>query len=176
MKHLLLIPLLLLAACTQTDAPANEPEPIIEGDEMVAEMGAVVGEDPGDGAVLFADDVIEHAEEFVGAPIRVAGTVSEVCLNAGCWLTFQNEAGVAFRVTVPRNDDGYVFTFPKDISGSQVLVAGTLSVEETDVETLKHLAEDRGDSEESIAAITEPERTLILSATGARIEGELDIG
>ena len=173
MKHLLLIPLLLLAACTKTDAPANEPEPIIEGDEMVAEMGNVVGEDPGDGAVLFADDVIEHAEDFVDAPIRVAGTVSEVCLNAGCWLTFQNEAGVTFRVTVPRNDDGYVFTFPQNISGSQVLVAGTLSVEETDVETLKHLAEDRGDSEEAIAAITEPERTLILSATGARIEGEV---
>ncbi|MCH7977275.1 MAG: DUF4920 domain-containing protein, partial [Bacteroidetes bacterium] len=58
----------------------------------------------------------------------------------------------------------------RNISGSQVLVAGTLSVEETDVETLRHLAEDRGDSEEAIAAITEPERTLILSATGARIE------
>ena len=80
---------------------------------------------------------------------------------------------MAFRVTVPRNDDGYMFSFPKDISGSQVLVAGTLSVEETDVATLKHLAEDRGDSEESIAAITGPERTLILSAAGARIEGEV---
>ena len=176
MKHLLLIPLLVLSACTQTDAPADEPEAIVEGDEMVAEMGNVVGEDPGDGAVLFADDVIEHAEDFVGAPIRVAGIVSEVCRNAGCWLTFQNEAGVAFRVTVPRNEDGYAFTFPHDISGSQVLVAGTLAIEETDVETLRHLAGDRGDSEEAIAAITEPERTLILSATGARIEGELDMG
>ncbi len=173
MKHLLLILLLLLAACTETDAPADELEPIMEGDEMIAEMGAVVGEDPGDGAVLFADDVIEHAEDFVDAPIRVAGMVSEVCRNAGCWLTFWNEAGVAFRVTVPRNDDGYAFTFPQDISGSQVLVAGTLTVEETSVATLKHLAEDRGDSEEAIAAITEPERTLVLSATGARIESSV---
>lgn len=176
MKRLLLIPIFLLAACAPQREPVDEPEPIIEGDEMVAEMGAVVGEDPGDGAVLFAGDVIEHAEDFVDAPIRVAGTVSEVCLNAGCWLTFQNEAGVAFRVTVPRNDDGYAFTFPQDISGSQVLVAGTLSIEETDVETLRHLAEDRGDSGEAIAAITEPERTLILIATGARIESDLDMG
>ena len=173
MKPFLLIPLLLLIACTQTEAPTDDPEPIVEGDQMVAEMGDVVGEDPGDGAVLFADDVVEHVEDFVGAPIRVAGTVSEVCQNAGCWLTFQNDAGVAFRVTVPRNDDGYVFTFPHDISGSQVLVAGTLTVEETSVETLKHLAEDRGDSEEAISTITEPERTLILSATGARIESSV---
>ncbi len=174
MKRLLLIPLLFAVACTQPEEPADRSEPIVEGDEMVAELGTVVGEDPGsDGAVLFADDVVERAEEFVDAPIVVAGVVGEVCQSAGCWLTFQNEADVAFRVTVPRNDDGYVFTFPKDVSGSHVVVAGTLTVEETSVETLKHLAEDRGDDPETIAAITAPERTLVLTATGARIESNV---
>jgi hypothetical protein len=100
----------------------------------------------------------------------VAGTISEVCQMAGCWLTLQNEAGVAFRVTVPRGEEGYVFTFPKDVSGRQAVVAGTLAVEETDVATLRHLAEDRGASAEEIAAITAPEHTLVLSATGARLE------
>jgi len=174
MKRFLLIPLLLLAACAQTEEPADQPEPIVEGDQMVAEMGTVVGEDPGsEGAVLFANDVAEHANDYAEAPIIVAGTVSEVCQNAGCWLTFQNDAGVAFRVTVPRDDNGYVFTFPKDVLGLHVVVAGILSIEDTGVETLKHLAEDRGDDAETIAAITEPERTLILAATGARIESEV---
>ncbi len=175
MKRLLFIPILLLAACTQTEESAdNAATPVRESDEMVAELGTVVGEDPGsDGAVLFAEDVAESAEDYVDVPVVVAGVVSEVCQNAGCWLTFQNEAGVAFRVTVPSNDEGYVFTFPKDVSGSHVVVAGTLTIEETSVETLKHLAEDRGDDAEAIAAITAPERTLILSATGARIEGEV---
>ncbi|MDX1439328.1 MAG: DUF4920 domain-containing protein, partial [Rubricoccaceae bacterium] len=141
-----------------------------EGDEMVAELGTVVGDDPGDGAVLFVDDVVNQPEDYLSAPVRIAGTVSEVCQNAGCWLTFQNEAGVAFRVNVPRDENGYVFTFPMDISGSHVLVAGELSIEETDVETLRHFAQDRGESEEAIAAITEPERTLVITATGARIE------
>lgn len=173
----LFIPLLLIASCAQPEDAADQPEPVVEGDEMVAELGTVVGEDPGaEGAVLFADDVVEHAEGFVGAPIRVAGTIGEVCQNAGCWLTFRNDAGVAFRVVVPRDEEGYAFTFPKDISGSHAVVAGTLTVEETSVETLRHLAEDRGDDAEAIAAISEPERTLILSATGARIESDLDIG
>lgn len=140
---------------------------------MVAEMGTVVGEDPGDGAVLFVDDVVGQPDGYLGAPVRVAGTVSEVCQNAGCWLTFVNGENVSFRVNVPSDDNGYIFTFPKDISGSHVVIAGELTVEETSVETLQHLAEDRGDDAETIAAITEPERTLILSATGARIEGEV---
>lgn len=176
MKRLLLIPALLLAACT-TDAPApSDEQPAVaeapvEGDELVAEMGTIVGEDPGDGPVVFADDIVSDAATYDGTPVRVAGVISEVCQNAGCWLTFQNEAGTPFRVTVPRDDDGYVFTFPMDISGQNVVVAGTLALEETDVETLRHLAEDGGASEAELAAITEPERTLVLSATGARLEG-----
>ena len=177
MKRLfvLLLPALLFTACTRdevatTDAPGAE-EPLAAGDEVMADLGTVVGEDPGDGAVVFVDDVVSRPEQFADAPVRVAGTVSEVCQMAGCWFTFQNDAGVAFRVTVPRGEDGYVFTFPKDVSGRQAVVAGLLTVEETDVETLRHLAEDGGASAEELAAITAPERTLVLSATGARLEG-----
>jgi hypothetical protein len=173
----LLLPALLLAACAQDAPPAAETAadaavdaPIGAGDEMVADLGTVVGEDPGDGAVIFVDQVLERPEQYAGAPVRVAGTISEVCQQAGCWFTFQNDAGTPFRVTVPRGEDGYVFTFPKDVAGRQAVVAGTLTVEETDVETLRHLAQDKGASAEEVAAITEPERTLVLSATGARLE------
>ena len=172
-----LLPLLLLTACAQDEpatTDADTDEPLGAGDELVADLSTVVGEDPGDGAVLFADEVAAHAEQYVGAPVRVAGTISEVCQMAGCWLTFQNEAGVAFRVTVPRSDGGYVWTFPKDVGGRSAVVAGTLTVEETDVETLRHLAEDRGAAEEELAAITAPERTLVLRATGARLEGGVE--
>src|SRR5690606_33772053 len=123
--------------------------------------------------VLFADEVALHPERYVGAPVRVAGTVAEVCQQAGCWLTFQNGAGVAFRVKVPHSEEGgYAFTFPKDASGRQAVIEGMVSIEETDVETLRHLAEDKGATEEELAAITEPERTLVLSATGARLESD----
>ena len=177
MKRLLLIPFLLLAACT-ADAPESDDQladetPVTQDDQLVAEMGTVVGEDPGDGPVVFVEDVVGAPETYDGTPVRVAGTVSEVCQMQGCWLTFQNEEGTPFRVSVPRDDDGYVFTFPKDVSGQNAVVAGTLTIEETDVETLRHLAEDGGASADEVAAITEPERTFVLSATGARLEGDV---
>ena len=177
MKRLLLIPLLLLAACTADAPDASDAEdgltdsPVTEGDQVVADMGTVVGEDPGDGAVLFVEQILEAPETYDGTPVRVAGTVSEVCQMEGCWLTFQNDEGTPFRVSVPRDDDGYVFTFPTDVSGQNAVVAGTLSIEETSVETLRHLAEDGGATADEIAAITAPERTFVLSATGARLEG-----
>ncbi|HLT45783.1 MAG TPA: DUF4920 domain-containing protein [Rubricoccaceae bacterium] len=173
MKRLLplLLPALLLAACAQDGATtAADEETLALDDELVADLGTVVGEDPGDGPVVFVDEVVMHPEQYENMPVRVAGTVSEVCQMAGCWFTFQNEAGVAFRVSVPRDEEGYVFTFPKDVAGRSAVVEGTLTVEETDVATLRHLAQDRGASAEEVAAITAPERTLVLSATGARLE------
>lgn len=174
MKRLFLIPMLLLAACTQPEESADNQTTTPETqDKMVAEMGTVVGEDPGDGPFVDVEQIVAAPETYTDAPVRVAGIASEVCQNAGCWLKFQNEDGVDFRVNVPSDENGYVFTFPQDISGSYVLIEGDFSIEETDVETLRHFAEDRGDSEEAIAAITEPQQTLILSATGARIQSNV---
>lgn len=170
-RALLLLPVLLLAACAQDEPAASaEEDTLALNDELVADLGTVVGEDPGDGPVVFVEEVVMHPEQYEHAPVRVAGTISEVCQVAGCWFTFQNDAGLAFRVSVPHDGDGYAFTFPKDVAGRSAVVAGTLAVEETDVETLRHLAEDRGASEEELAAITAPERTLVLNATGARLE------
>lgn len=174
-----LLPVLFLAACaqdgaeTETSDTAGVADAFSDDDQMMAEMGTVVGEDPGDGAVLFVNQVVADPAAYDGQPVRVAGVVSEVCQNAGCWLTFMNDEGTPFRVSVPRDDNGYVFTFPTDISGQNAVIAGTFAVEQTDVETLRHLAEDEGQTEEQIAAITEPQRTLTLTATGARLEGDL---
>ncbi|MDX1419259.1 MAG: DUF4920 domain-containing protein [Rubricoccaceae bacterium] len=173
-RRLLLLPVLLLAACASEEAPVadTEADALATDDAFVADLGTVVGDDPGDGPVLFVDEVLMHPEQYTDTPVRVAGTISEVCQQAGCWFTFQNDAGTTFRVSVPRDGDGYVFTFPTDVSGRSAVVAGMLTVEETDVETLRHLAEDGGASEEEVAAITEPERALVLTASGARLEGD----
>ncbi len=173
---LFLLPLLVLAACQDapdTAGPGVDGTPPTQDEGHVADLGAVVGEDPGDGPVLFVEQVVENPEAYDGQPVRIAGVVGEVCQQAGCWLTFQNAEGTPFRVAVPRGDDGYVFTFPKGIAGQNAVIAGTFAVEETDVATLRHLAEDAGKSAEEVAAITEPERTFTLAATGARLEGEV---
>jgi hypothetical protein len=160
---------LLLSACGGGDAPAESDSP--PAPVEVAAAGDVVGAAPAAGAVLPASEVIARADELDGQVIRVEGEIAEVCQMAGCWLTFHNEAGVPFRVAVPREEGGgYEFTFPTDIAGSNIVVEGTLDVTETDAATRRHLAEDGGASPEEVAAITEPERTVVLNATGARIE------
>jgi len=160
---------LILAGCAgEADAPPAESEATPVENAASTE---VVGVAPGAGAVLPAAEAIARADELDGQTVRVEGTVAEVCQMAGCWLKFQNEAGVSFRVAVPREEGGgYVFTFPTDVAGAIVVVQGTLEVTETDVATRRHLAEDGGASPEDVAAITEPERTVVLNATGARVE------
>lgn len=165
---------LSLAGCREAApeaAPetASEPE-APEGTTMVAELPLVLGEDPGDGAVLFAEEVAAQAERLAGRPVLVAGVVAEVCQKAGCWITFREAGAVPVRVRIPKGEDGYAFAFPESATGRHALVAGTLSLEETSIEALRHLAEDRGAGPEELAAITEPEPTIVLTATGARLE------
>jgi hypothetical protein len=62
----------------------------------------------------------------------------------------------------------YGFFVPKDSQGEQMLVDGVAFIEKTDVETLKHYAEDAGKSEAEIAKITEPEMNYRFIATGVK--------
>jgi hypothetical protein len=173
--RLLLIPALALglAACASETAPdASDTDPAADSSSAAATTDPVeVGAAPAaDATFLLASDIETRAAELDGQEIAVEGTISEVCQEAGCWLTLQNANGTPFRVVVPKDEAGeYVFTFPKDVSGAQVRLAGTFSVEEESVETLRHLAEDAGESPEAIEAITEPKRTLVLTASGGRV-------
>ena len=145
-----------------------------EAPDSGAEMGDAptsVGEPlAADAEILPVSAVIERAEELDGQTVFVEGTVAKVCEVRGCWLTLVNDAGETFRVAVPKDEDGeYVFTFPMDATGATARLAGTFTVETESVEMQQHLATDEGESPEAIAAITEPKRTLVLTASGARL-------
>jgi hypothetical protein len=86
----------------------------------------------------------------------------------GCWLTIQAGDGNNIRIAVPRDDEGnYVYTVPKDISGRHVIVEGTLTEEILDVETQRHLAEEKG---EEAPEDLEPVSELQMTASGVLIE------
>ncbi len=171
MKRLLLLPVLLLAACAgETDAPDEAPATVAEDP-----AGALLGEAVPDGVALSPDELIANADEYAGKTIVVEGVAREVCQQAGCWLTFADAEGRTVRINVPRDEnESYVFTFPTDASGRTVRVAGVLEVETTSVADQKHYAEDGGASEEEIAAITAPKQTLVLTALGAELATEDD--
>ena len=164
----------LLVGCA-ADAPADAPATEASSTDAASassSAGSVTVGEPIDGGlvVLTADEVAARAAELDGQELTVEGDVSEVCQQKGCWLTFATASGEPFRVAVPKDEAGeYVYTFPTDVAGRRARIAGTFSVEEESVETLRHLAEDAGQSAEEVAAITEPKRTLSLTASGAEL-------
>jgi len=169
-RSLFLIPLLALAACSDV---ADSPSIVSETDtaSSTAEM-VLVGEALPAGDALTADALVAQASDLNGETVLVEGEIEKVCQQAGCWLTFVTDDNQSIRVAVPRDDeDNYVFTFPKDVAGQTVRVAGTFTVEEESVDILRHYAEDEGASDEEVAAITEPRLTLALEASGAELAG-----
>ncbi|UJH92585.1 DUF4920 domain-containing protein [Antarcticibacterium sp. 1MA-6-2] len=101
------------------------------------------------------------------AEVTLKATVNSVCKNKGCWMTLDlpedNED-----VMVKFKD--YGFFVPKDIEQKDVVVRGKAYVTEVSVDEQRHYAEDKGETAEAVAAITEPKRTLSFLADGVLIE------
>ena len=66
----------------------------------------------------------------------------------------------------------YGFFVPKDAAGKKVVMNGAAFLEEMSVEDQKHYAEDEGASEEELAQITAPKRTLRFEADGVLIANQ----
>ena len=156
MRRLLLVPALWLAACTVEPAP-----PVAGPAETVG--GAVPA-----GLALTPDLLVARADALDGEDVVVEGTPREVCQKAGCWLTLADADGRVLRVVVPKDEAGaYAFTFPTDAAGQPFRIAGRFAVETASVDEQRHSAEDAGATADEVAAITEPERSLVLTASGA---------
>lgn len=96
---------------------------------------------------------------------QMIGEIKEVCQAKGCWmkvkLASEDEVFVRFK--------DYGFFVPKDVAGKKVVMNGAAFLEEMSVEDQRHYAEDEGASEEELAQITTPKRTLRFEADGVLI-------
>ena len=157
-----------LAACADApDATADAPTQAAPSDDLAS---VALGESVPDGDALTPDELIADAEDYAGKTVVVEGTAREVCQMEGCWLTLADAQGRTVRVSVPRDEsDSYVFTFPKDVTGQTIRIAGQLAVETESVEDQRHYAQDGGATPEEVQAITEPKQTLVLTAMGAEV-------
>jgi hypothetical protein len=187
MNRLLILPLLLgffLVGCADApevddmelseeaaDLEATDGLVMVDGAEYVA-YGDLLAMDEDDAVVsLDPAALTQDLGTYQNTVVRVEGTVAKVCQMEGCWLTLQNPTGTPIRVEVPRDEAGeYVYTFPTDLGIAEVIVEGTVTADETSVETLRHFAEDEGRAPEEIDAITEPEQTAVLTARGALVK------
>lgn len=93
---------------------------------------------------------------------KVLAKVNSVCQAKGCWMRLDLENDE--EVMVKFKD--YGFFMPKNIADKDVIINGKAYVTEVSVDEQRHYAEDAGKTEEEIAAITEPKRTLSFEADG----------
>lgn len=110
------------------------------------------------------DQATTMLEGVDSLPLKLTGTVKEVCQNKGCWMNVVSETGESQPIFVKFKD--YGFFVPKDCAGKKVVMEGIAYREVTPVDELKHYAEDKGASAEELAAITEPKEELKFMASG----------
>ena len=94
----------------------------------------------------------------------VAGEITKVCTVKGCWMATAIDTNKNLFV-----DYDYEFLLPTNSQGQNMVMTGYAYWDSTSVAELKHYAEDRGASEEEIAAITEPTGEVKFKATGVKI-------
>ena len=99
---------------------------------------------------------------------QIVGEIKEVCQAKGCWMKVQLKSNE--EVFVRFKD--YGFFVPKDAAGKKVVMNGAAFYEEMSVEDQKHYAEDEGASENELAQITTPKKTLRFEADGVLIASQ----
>jgi hypothetical protein len=99
---------------------------------------------------------------------KISGEIKEVCTKKGCWFAMELPNGQSMRVTFK----DYGFFIPTNSQGFPIVIQGVATLSDTDVETLKHFAEDQGKSKEEVEAITEPKKEITFEATGVVIKSK----
>ena len=99
---------------------------------------------------------------------KISGEIKEVCTKKGCWFAMELPNGQSMRVTFK----DYGFFIPTNSQGFPIVMDGVATLSETDVETLRHFAEDQGKSKEEVEAITEPKKEITFEATGVVIKSK----
>ncbi len=124
------------------------------------------------GATISTDEAIaltsldEQVQGKDSVMLTLKGTIEQTCAKKGCWMTVQDENGIATRVTF--KDYGF-FVPTEGAEGKDVVFSGVAKRKITDVSTLRHFAEDAGKSLEEINAITEPKEEIEFVASGVVI-------
>ncbi len=153
----LIVMILIAGACK--NLPTNESLSA-NGANKLKTFGAEITDE----GFVTLDQATTMLEGVDSLPLKLAGTVKEVCQNKGCWMNVVSETGESQPIFVKFKD--YGFFVPKDCAGKKVVMEGIAYREVTPVDELRHYAEDKGASAEELAAITEPKEELKFMASG----------
>lgn len=175
MKKLILLPILLfLIACNlkESEKKVNTENKVTSDTvskerELSIETDSLFGNDFETKQVKSKEEILAVYEGLqIGDTLEIQfqSKIQDVCAKKGCWMKLELPEDKNTHVTFK----DYSFFVPKDSKDHKMLVNGIAFIEETDVETLKHYAEDAGKSEEEIAGITESQLNYRFIADGAK--------
>lgn len=125
----------------------------------------IFGENIENDKIIPKKELISLFENDVKFNAKFEATVVDVCQMKGCWMRL--DLGNNKKVMVNFKD--YGFFVPKDITGKNVVVSGEAFKKTISVDELKHYASDRGESQEKIASIENPEIIYSLIAKGVKL-------
>jgi hypothetical protein len=100
--------------------------------------------------------------------IVVDGVITETCETSGCWAKFVDDDGNEIIVITEEKQ----FHLPRNCTGHRGVAHGNVQVRVISVQEQRHWAEVSGASPAEIAAITEPDRKLLLIADSVYLEGD----
>jgi len=155
-----------LVACQKTGIVSQKTTYELVGEAKVVpgNYGDVVKE----AAVVTTAILVQKVESSGTFTGKVSGQIKEVCTNKGCWFAMELPNGSSMRVTFK----DYGFFIPTNSQGFSITIEGIATLTETDVETLRHYAEDQGKSKEAIEAITSSKKEITFEASGALIKAK----
>jgi len=168
MKRLLILlsATAFLGACNQGN---DEQDSTIDTDTLEVAVeepstGAFGANVTTDGAIA-ATELFAMMKGYDSLQVKMVGSITSVCQNKGCWMTMDmgNEEEMMVRFT------DYGFFVPMNAAGNKAVIEGMAFIDTVSVEMLRHYAEDGGEPEEVINAITEPEVKIAFTADGVLI-------
>lgn len=116
-------------------------------------------------------EVLADTVQYNGQYLRVSGKVSAVCAKKGCWLRMAGDEGSAEDVFVKFTCPVDGRLIPMKAVGHDVIVEGTLTIEDITEADARHYAEDAGKSPEEIAKIVGSQKRLSMKSPAARVLG-----
>jgi hypothetical protein len=118
-------------------APAAKPAPAAEpATKPALEAGQRL-----DGATSVAvADLAARTGELAGTPIKVTGTVKNVCQHRGCWVEIADG-----EATILAKSLAHDVLLPKDAAGKRIEIEGTLRVDNAKSSCDHGAGDDHGD-------------------------------
>lgn len=168
-SHLILVFAILLGftSCQKSSEVAQKTtyEVVGEAEVVPGNYGDLIKEEA---VVTTTAEMVSKVESDGTFTGKISGDIKEVCTKKGCWFAMELPNGQSMRVTFK----DYGFFIPTNSQGFPIVMEGVATLSETDVETLRHYAEDQGKSKDEVEAITEPKKEITFEATGVVIKSK----